>query len=232
MNLKGLKLTWLGHATFRLETPAGQTVIIDPWTKGNPKCPENEKEVKKVDVMLCTHGHTDHIGDVLEIAKKHDPKVVAMIELAAWFKKKGVKQSIGINKGGTIKLGDISATMVEASHSSGIEDGDDMLYGGEATGFVVECNGVKIYHAGDTAAFGDMQIIRDLHAPEIALLPIGDYFTMGPREAAYACDLLKCKTVIPMHYETFPQLTGTPAEFKKYLRGAEMLEMQPGQTIG
>ena len=232
MNLKGIKLTWLGHATFRIETPGGQTILIDPWVMGNPKCPENEKHVKKVDVMLCTHGHFDHIGDAIEIAKEHNPKVVAIIELADWLQKKGVKQTISINKGGTSIIGDMKATMVDARHSSGIPDGDAMIYGGDPAGFAIEFdNGIKIYHAGDTCVFGDMQIIRDLYAPDIVLLPIGDYFTMGPREAAYACNLLKPKVVIPMHYGTFPQLTGTPAEFKKLVRDVEVLEMQPGQTI-
>ena len=232
MNLKGIKLTWLGHATFRIETPGGKTVLIDPWVTGNPRCPESEKKVKKVDVMLCTHGHSDHIGDAVAIAKEHNPKVVGMVELCTWLEKKGVKQAAGMNKGGTQKVGDLRVTMVHAQHSSGIEDGDEMVYGGEPCGYVMEFeNGVKIYHAGDTNVFGDMQIIRELYAPEIAMLPIGDYYTMSPREAAYACRLLKPKTVIPMHYGTFPILTGTPAELKKLVTDVEVVEMKPGQTI-
>lgn len=232
MNLKGIKLTWLGHATFRIETPAGQTVLLEPWVMGNPKCPENEKDVKKVDVMLCTHGHTDHIGDAVEIGKKHNPKVVAIIELAKWLGKKGLRQTIGINKGGTTAIGDMKVTMVDARHSSGVEDGEEMVYAGDPAGFVLQFdNGVKMYHAGDTSVFGDMEIIREIYAPEIAMLPIGDYFTMGPREAAYACNLLKPKIVIPMHFGTFPQLTGTPEEFKKLVRDVKVLEMKPGQTI-
>ena len=232
MNLKGIKLTWLGHATFRIETPGGKTVLIDPWVTGNPKCPESEKKVKKVDVMLCTHGHSDHIGDAVAIAKEHNPTVVGMVELCTWLEKKGVQQAAGMNKGGTQRVGDVRVTMVHAQHSSGIEDGDEMVYGGEPCGYVMEFeNGVKIYHAGDTNVFGDMQIIRELYAPEIAMLPIGDYYTMSPREAAYACRLLKPKTVIPMHYGTFPILTGTPAELKKLVTDAEVVEMKPGQTI-
>jgi L-ascorbate metabolism protein UlaG (beta-lactamase superfamily) len=233
MNLKGIKLTWLGHATFRIETPAGKTVLIDPWVVGNPTCPQNEKDVKKVDVLLCTHAHGDHIGDAVEIAKKHNPVVVAIYELGLWFEKKGVKQVAGMGKGGTQTVGDLKVTMVHADHSCGIEDGGQVIYGGEACGYVIEfSNGIKMYHAGDTAVFGDMQIIGDLYAPSIALLPIGDHYTMGPREAAYACKLLRPKTVIPMHFGTFPVLTGKPSELKKLVKGAEVVEMKPGQTIG
>ena len=232
MNLKGVKLTWLGHATFRIETPGGKTVLLDPWVMGNPMCPESEKKFKKVDVMLCTHGHFDHIGDAVAIAKQHNPTVVGIFELCVWMEKKGVKQISPMNKGGTQKVGDLRVTMVHAEHSCGIQDGDQIVYGGEACGYVIEFeNGVKIYHAGDTCVFGDMQIIRELYAPEIVMLPIGDHFTMSPREAAYACRLLKPKTVIPMHFGTFPLLTGTASELKKLVKDAEILEMKPGQTI-
>ena len=233
MNLKGVKLTWLGHATFRIETPGGKTVIIDPWIVGNPMCPPNEKDVKKADVLLCTHAHGDHIGDAVEIAKKHNPVVVAIYELGLWFEKKGVKQVAGMGKGGTQTVGDLKVTMVHADHSCGIEDGGQVIYGGEPCGYVIEfSNGIRLYHAGDTAVFGDMQIIRDLYKPAIAMLPIGDHYTMGPREAAYACKLLRPKTVIPMHFGTFPVLTGRPGELKKLVKGVEVVEMKPGQTIG
>jgi len=232
MKLNGIKITWLGHATFRIETPAGKTIIIDPWVMGNPKCPEKAKTLSKVDVMLCTHGHGDHIGDAVEIARKHDPVVVGIPELCGWLESKGVKRVSGMNKGGTQTVGDIKVTMVNAVHSSGIEDGDQRVYGGEAAGYVVEfSNGLKIYHAGDTCVFGDMAIIRELYAPEICMLPIGDHYTMGPREAAYACKLLKPKSVIPMHFGTFPVLTGTPAELRKLAPDVEVCELKPGETI-
>jgi len=233
MNLKRIKLTWLGHATFRIETPGGKTVIIDPWVMGNPKCPDSEKQVRKVDILLCTHGHGDHIGDAVEIAKQHNPVVVGIPELCRWLGKKGVAHLAEMNKGGTQVVGDIKVTMVHADHSCGIQDGDQMVYGGEACGFVIEfSNGVKIYHAGDTNVFGDMAIIRDLYAPEIAMLPIGDHYTMSPREAAYACNLLKPKTVIPMHFGTFPVLTGTPRALQKLVPGIEVVELKPGASIG
>ena len=232
MNLTGIKITWLGHATFRIQTPKGKTILIDPWVVQNPACPENEKKLKSVDVMLITHGHGDHIGDAVEIANKHTPRVVGIPELCGWLEKKGVQQISMMNKGGTQQVGDIKVTMVHADHSCGIQDGDQLVYGGEACGYVVEFeNGVKIYHAGDTNVFGDMKIIHDLYAPDIAMLPIGDHFTMGPREAAYACDLLKAKTVIPMHFATFPVLTGRPRDLSKLTPAVEIVEMKPGQTI-
>jgi L-ascorbate metabolism protein UlaG (beta-lactamase superfamily) len=233
MNLKGIKLTWLGHATFRVETPEDKIVIIDPWVMGNPICPPADKKVEKVDVLLCTHGHGDHIGDAVEIAKKHKPVVVGIPELCRWLGTKGVAQLAEMNKGGTQSVGGIKVTMVHADHSCGIRDGDQMVYGGEACGFVIEfSSGVKIYHAGDTNVFGDMQIIRELYAPEIVMLPIGDHYTMSPREAAYACRLLKPKTVIPMHFGTFPVLTGTPAQLQKLVPEFEVVEMKPGIPIG
>jgi L-ascorbate metabolism protein UlaG (beta-lactamase superfamily) len=181
-------------------------------------CPENEKQVKKVDVMLCTHGHFDHIGDAVEIAKKHNPMVVGIYE--------------PMNKGGTQTVGDIKVTMVNAQHSCGIQDGDQIIYGGEACGYVIHFdNGLKICHAGDTNVFGDMQIIRELYAPDIAMLAIGDHYTMSPREAAYACTLLKPKTVIPMHFGAFPLLTGKPGDLRQLAPDVEVVELKPGVTV-
>ena len=232
MNLKGIQLTWLGHASFRIETPAGKTIYVDPWVMGNPMCPEKDKDVKKVDAMFCTHGHGDHIGDAVEIAQRHNPVAVGIPELCAWLKKKGVEQTAQMNKGGTQTVAGVKVTMVHADHSCGIFDGDQVIYGGEAVGYVMEFeNGVKIYHAGDTNVFGDMQIIRDLYAPEIAMIPIGDLYTMSPREAAYACRLLKAKYVIPMHFGTFPPLTGRPSELQKLVPDVQVVEMTPGVTI-
>ena len=232
MKLNGIKITWLGHATFRIQTPKGKIILVDPWVMGNPACPDSEKDVKGVDVMMVTHGHGDHIGDAVEIAKRHNPKVVGIPELCAWLGKKGVQQLAEMNKGGTQQLDDIKVTMVHADHSCGILDDGEFVYGGEACGYVVEFeNGVKLYHAGDTNVFGDMAIIRDLYRPQIAMLPIGDHYTMSPREAAYACNLLKSEIVIPMHFATFPVLTGRPSQLSKLVTGVEIVEMKPGQTI-
>jgi L-ascorbate metabolism protein UlaG (beta-lactamase superfamily) len=231
MDLKGIKLTWLGHSTFRVETPGGKIVLIDPWVMGNPACPAKDKDPGRIDVMLCTHGHYDHIGDAVELGKKHKPTSVGIFELCTWLEKKGVPNTSPMNKGGSQQVGDLRVTMVHADHSCGILDGDQIVYGGEAAGYVIEFeNGVKLYHAGDTNVFGDMKIIHELYAPEIALLPIGDRFTMSPREAAYAVNLLKPKAVIPMHFATFPVLTGTPEQLERLVPGVEVVAMTPGVT--
>jgi L-ascorbate metabolism protein UlaG (beta-lactamase superfamily) len=236
MHLQGNRLTWLGHATFRIETKDGVTAYVDPWIENNPMCPESEKQVKKADLLICTHGHFDHIADAVHIARRLNPTVVGIFELCDWMEKKGAKQIAPMNKGGTQTVGGIKITMTQAVHSCGIkEDDGSIVYGGEACGYVLELpGGVKLYHAGDTAVFGDMQIIHDLYAPEIAMLPIGDHFTMSPREAAYACKLLKPKTVIPMHFGTFPLLKGHPDHLRQHLGagGPDVVEMKPGETVG
>ncbi len=234
VDLRGVKITWLGHATFKVETPAGKTILIDPWVMNNPKCPDAHKRFERIDVMLCTHGHGDHIGDGVELAKKHNPVAVGVYELCLWLQKKGAQQISPMNKGGSQKIGDIRVTMVSADHSCGIEDDGQIVYGGEACGYVIEFeNGLKIYHAGDTNVFGDMAIIHELYAPELVMLPIGDVFTMGADEAAYACRLLKPKSVIPMHFGTFPMLTGTRDELKRRVKDlpVEVVEIEPGQML-
>jgi L-ascorbate metabolism protein UlaG (beta-lactamase superfamily) len=234
MDMQGVQITWFGHATFKLTSPRGKTILIDPWTRSNPACPDNLKQVNQLDLMLVTHGHFDHIGDAVNIAQTTKPSVVAIVELAGWLEAKGVENAVGINKGGTIEVQGIKITMTHAIHTSGVEDS---TYVGDACGYVLEFeNGRRLYHAGDTCAFSDMQLIHELYKPDVALLPIGDYYTMGPREAAIAVRMLGVNHVIPMHYGTFPILTGTPAALREALQGlglghVDVIEMKPGQTI-
>ncbi|MFL6464650.1 MAG: metal-dependent hydrolase, partial [Bryobacteraceae bacterium] len=205
-----IQITWLGHATLELRFPSGEVLLVDPWIEGNPSFPKGY-ELKRVDVIALTHAHFDHVNDVIPVAQKFSPKVVAIFELASYFEKKGVEKTMGINKGGTVDLGFAKLTMTHALHSSSIKDGDNLLYGGEAAGYVLTLpDGRRAYFAGDTALFGDMALIGELYRPELAFLPIGDHFTMDPHQAAHAARLLKVKRVIPMHYGTFPVLTGTP----------------------
>jgi len=232
----GNKLTWLGHATFKITTPSGKVIVVDPWVDGNPVCPKAAKKLSRVDTVLITHGHGDHIGDAVKIAKKFKPQVISIYETSLWLASKGVKNTTGMGKGGTIKAGEIEVTMVNALHSNGIEDGKKIIYGGEPCGYIVRLpGGLRIYHAGDTAIFGDMKLIAELYEPEVAMLPIGDYYTMGPREAAMAIRLLNVKHVVPMHYGTFPVLTGTPEELKRLsqdIPGLEIHALKPGESIG
>ncbi len=232
---RDVTIKYLGHSTFLFTTPGGERLLIDPWVEGNPACPDADKTLPGVDTMLITHGHPDHMQDALTIATAFKPQIGCNFEISVWLGGKGVQNVVGMNKGGSVRLNDIRATMVNAHHSGGIiEDGDRIVYGGEPAGFIVEFeNGFRIYHAGDTCVFGDMKIIADLYQPELLFLPIGDLFTMDPREAAYACRLMNARKVIPMHYGTFPVLTGTPEKLAELTRdlGTEVIAMKPGDTL-
>jgi len=225
--------TWLGHSTFLFRTPGGKRILVDPWVATNPACPESVKQIGPLDLILVTHGHSDHTADTVSIGRATLARVVAPYELSVWLQGKGLQNVTGMNPGGTLNALGLSVTMVPAIHSSSIEEDGRTLYTGLATGYVIRFeDGLTIYFAGDTSIFGDMKLIGELYQPAIAFLPIGDVYTMGPEQAAKACELLNVKQVVPMHYGTFPALTGTPARLRDLVepRGVQVLELKPGET--
>jgi L-ascorbate metabolism protein UlaG (beta-lactamase superfamily) len=243
---QAVELQWFGQAAFKITTPGGKVIVVDPFITKNPKTPKELKDLSKlgkVDLILVTHGHGDHVGDTAKLAKMTGAKVGINADMGRTFASLGwlgYKQMIRFNKSGPIKpLDGITVTMVRAEHSSEVrfkdKDGKESMHpGGEPAGYIIELeDGYKIYHAGDTGVFGDMKFIGEYYKPDLALLPIGGHFTMDPAHAAYAVkNLLKTKTVVPMHYGTFPPLKGTPVQFKAALGGSStnVVVMQPGDT--
>jgi len=229
------QFTWLGHATVRCDLPGGEVLLIDPWLTGNPSCPVTAKDLERLDAILVTHAHSDHTGDVIPLARRFRPRVVANFEICAWLEKHGVENTSGMNLGGTQQVLDLAVTMVRADHSSGfIEDGVP-VYGGIASGYVVRLpGGFTFYHAGDTALFSEMALIGELYQPQLAFLPVGDHFTMGPATAARACHLLGVREVIPIHWGTFPLLHGTPEALARELADlgvdCRVIPLAPGET--
>jgi L-ascorbate metabolism protein UlaG (beta-lactamase superfamily) len=227
-------LTWLGHAAFRMDSPGGKRIYVDPFLNGNPKCPESEQKPERVDIIAITHGHGDHVGDTVDIWKEHKPVVIAPVELHDWLvTEHGIEEDSARdpNKGGTVEVEGIKFTLTNAHHSSSNWSDNKIVYTGEPCGIVVEVeNGTKIYFAGDSNVFGDRQLIRRLYEPEVAVLPIGGYYTMDPKEAALALEFLGVQRCVPCHYGTFPALTGTPDELRK-LTDVEVVDMQPGDTV-
>jgi L-ascorbate metabolism protein UlaG (beta-lactamase superfamily) len=228
-----LSFTWLGHSTFLFVSPGGRRVLTDPWLATNPSCPDALKTVRELDLLLVTHGHDDH--SAVAVARGTGARVVAPYELGVWLQQKGLREVTPMNPGGTLSAFGLSITMVPAQHSSSVVDDGRVVYAGVAAGFVIRFeNDLTVYFAGDTAVFGDMRLIGELHRPAIAFLPIGDLYTMGPAEAAKACELLGVGHVVPMHYGTFPALTGTPARLRELVepKGVQVLELKPGETAG
>jgi L-ascorbate metabolism protein UlaG (beta-lactamase superfamily) len=227
-------LTWLGHGSYRIDSPGGKRIYFDPWLE-NPKCPESEREPERVDVMTISHGHGDHIGSAVEVGRRFSPAVVAMFELASWLESQGVENAsaLGMNKGGTVEIDGIKFNMTHALHSGALIDDDGSItYLGDPAGYVIEFeNGTKVYAAGDTALFGDMELIGRYLEPEVAILPIGDHFTMGPRQAAAALELLGCRRCVPVHWGTFPVLVGTPEQLREHAPGVDVVALEPGDTV-
>ena len=247
----GTSITWYGHACVEIGTPGGRTILVDPWF-GNPKSPKPVEQVDRCDVLLVSHGHHDHLGsgpgdvrnaDALTIARRTKPAWPCIHELSLWLADRlgdeaGV-EVIGMNKGGTVEARGIGVSMVHADHSAGdwSAEGEGPLYLGEPVGFVLRLeDGSVLYHSGDTALYGDLGLVREIHHPTLAMLPIGGHYTMGPAEAARAVELLGVQAVLPLHWGTFPILAGTPAALREALaaRGlghVTVHEPAPGETI-
>lgn len=229
-----IEITWLGHGTYKMQLESGEVVLVDPWIDGNPSYP-TKHEFDRVDVILVSHGHFDHIHDVLPLAQKFSPQIVCIYETSVWLESKGAKNVVGMNKGGTVHVGPLAVTMTHAVHSCGILDDGKIIYGGEAAGYVVRLPDRRsVYCAGDTNVFTDMQLIERLYHPELAFLPIGDFYTMSPREAALACRMLNVRKVVPLHFGTFPALTGRPEQFAQLLQdhsGIQVWTLEPGIPV-
>lgn len=226
-----MKITWLGHSAFLFESN-GKRVVIDPFISGNPAFPKGRNiSLDRMDYLLLTHLHSDHVGDAVTLSKGAS-KVFSIFEICKWLETKGITNCEPMNIGGTVAVEDLTVHMVPSYHSSGFIENGAIVYGGNPCGYVLEFAGHSIYHAGDTGLFLDMQLIQRLFSPDICLLPIGDRFTMGPAAASIACnEFLNAKTIIPMHYDTFPALTGKAAEFKPLVTRGTVLVLEPGVPV-
>lgn len=231
------KITWYGHATFRLDLADGRVVMIDPWLRENPSCPDELASVERCDIVLLTHGHADHVGDVEPLIKKFDPIVVGNVELCGSLEKRlGCGRYSPMNTGGTQSVEGVRVTLTQAFHSSSIDSPNGPMYAGMPNGLVIGIDGLAtLYHAGDTDVFSDMRLIKELFAPAICLLPIGDHFTMGAAGAAIAADILQPQVLIPMHYKTFPILDQSVDTFRDKLSPQlkqRLVVPDVGETLG
>lgn len=234
-------ITWVGHGTFRITTPSGKKIMLDAWVDGNPACPDDLKQQIRsegVDAILLSHGHFDHIADLVSLAKDTGAQVACIFDMVGWLGKQGIAEDklVGFNKGGTVEVAGVKATMTSAQHSSTYEDNGVLMPMGEPVGYVMEFeNGFVVYYTGDTAVSADMQIIGDLYKPDVVILPIGDHFTMGPRQAGYALKLIGAKYAVPGHFGTFPILKGTPEELEHYAKesgaSTEVIALKPGESV-
>ncbi|MCB0359356.1 MAG: metal-dependent hydrolase, partial [Bdellovibrionales bacterium] len=233
-------LTYCGHSTILLVSEHNERIIIDPWLDGNPRCPEKLQSISSVDIIALTHGHSDHSGSAVALAKRTGATVVATFELCGLLEREGVpgKQLLPMNKGGTARIGKSGShaiTLTHAFHSSSFAGADGVArYAGEPCGIILRLDdSITIYHAGDTALFGDMQLIGARYRPDVSLLPIGDCFTMGPEEAAQAARMLQTRCAIPIHFKTFDALTGTAEAFSAAMENvdAEVVVLEPGDSF-
>jgi len=231
--MSDVRVSWLGHATILFVSKGGTTILVDPFISGNPKFPRDFPFPEKLDYILITHGHSDHMADAVPLATKTGATVVSIHEIALFLTAKGIEKSVGMNLGGSIVLGDVTATMVEAKHSSSIEDEGKILPGGTAAGFVLRfAEGPTLYLTGDTTVFSDMALIRELYQPDVALLPIGGHYTMSPKEAAMAAKFIAPKAILPVHFGTVPALKGTPEELAALVSpGIKVEPWKPGDTV-
>ena len=231
---QGLSITWLGHATVLYHSPRGKSVLVDAWLDHNPGTPDSAKDLGTVDLLLITHGHYDHFDDCLTIARRYGPDIVSNFAISEYLDLRKIEKVHGINKGGSVELHGLRITMLHAVHSSSIREGNAFFPGGEACGYLIQFeDGTRVYHAGDTAVHSDMKLYGEMYKPDIAVLPIGDLFTMAPPEAAVAARMIGARTVVPIHHSTFPALTGTPAQLEERLRGTgiEVVDIKPGGRI-